>query len=176
MKKIIWNTSVTLVILLMTVAVIIYVAPHLNWRVDAVISGSMGPDIRKGSLVVTRPVSPGDVRVGDVITFSPISVGENLITHRVVGIQQGPYSGFVTKGDANVKTDPFVVPSRNLIGKVVFDAPYLGSFTQFLKTDQGFLTTVVMPGVIVIIAYVIAILKEIREYLRSIKKTVTNEY
>ncbi len=157
MKKVAWYLVFTLVVLLMTVAVFIYLAPHLGWRVNAVLSGSMEPELKVGSLVVTRPVKPEAIVVGDIITFRPTTVGENLITHRVVGIGQSSSLYFETKGDANDGLDPFTVPARNLVGEIYLHVPYWGYFTEFLKTPFGFLFAVAIPGLIIIVAYVTSV-------------------
>jgi len=145
----------------MTVAVFIYVAPHIGWRVNAVLTGSMEPELKVGSLVVTCPVEPEEIALGDIITFRPVTVGEYMITHRVVGIGKSSSIYFETKGDANAKPDPFTVPAQNLIGKICFHAPYWGFFTQFLKTPFGFLFSVVIPGLLIITMYVIGLWKEL---------------
>ena len=154
MKKATWYLVFTAVVLLMSVAVFIYMAPHLGWRVNAVLSGSMEPELKVGSLVVTCPVEPEEVVVGDMITFRPVSVGETMITHRVIGIGQSSTLYFETKGDATDKPDPFTVPAQNLIGKICFHAPYWGYFTEFLKTPFGFIFAVVIPGIVFITMYV----------------------
>ena len=160
----------TLVILLMVVAVFIYLAPHLGWRVDAVLSGSMEPRLQVGSLVVTRPVEAETIVAGDIITFRPSTVGENLITHRVISIGQSSPLYFKTKGDANDNPDPFTVPARNLVGKIYLHVPYWGYFTEFSKTPFGFLFAVVIPGIIIIVAYITTlwrVLSQVRKEKRD---------
>ena len=154
MKKAAWYLVFTITVLFMACAVFIYLAPHIDWRVNAVLSGSMEPELKVGSLVVTCPVEPEAIVVGDIITFRPASVGENMITHRVIGIWQSSSLYFETKGDATDKPDPFTVPARNLVGKICFHIPYLGYFTEFLKTPFGFLFAIVIPGIIIIAMYV----------------------
>jgi len=159
MKTAAWYLVLTVVILFMAVAVFIYVAPHINWHVNAVLSGSMEPEIPVGSLVVISPVKPEDVEVGDIITFRPVSIGEHWITHRVINIGRSYSIFFETKGDANEISDPFTVPAQNLEGKVVFHAPYWGYFTLFLKTPFGFLFAIIIPGVVIITSYIFAVLR-----------------
>jgi len=154
MKKAAWYLVFTVVVLFMAVAMFIYLAPHLGWRVSAVLSGSMEPELKVGSLVVTCPVEPETIVVGDIITFRPVSVGENMVTHRVIGIGQGSSLYFETKGDATDKPDPFTVPAQNLVGKICFHVSYWGYFTEFLKTPFGFLFAVVIPGIAIITIYV----------------------
>jgi len=170
MKKAAWYLVFTMVVLLMAVAVFIYLAPHLGWRVNAVLSGSMEPELKVGSLVVTCPVEPEEIVVGDIITFRPVSVGGHMITHRVVGIGgigQGSSLYFETKGDASDKPDPFTVPARNLIGKICFHAPSWGYFTEFLKTPIGFLFAIVIPGIIIIIMYIGSLLRALARYSKD---------
>jgi len=177
MKRAAWYLILTVVILFMMSAVFIYVAPHINWHVNAVLTGSMAPEITVGSLVVTSPIEPEKIEVGDIITFRPVSVGENWITHRVIGIGKSSSLYFETKGDANDKADPFTVPAQNMIGKVSFHTPYWGYFTEFLKTPFGFLFSVVIPGVVIITSYFLAVLREFgtRKETQSEKQT-SGEY
>ncbi len=158
-QKAAWYLAFTIVVMLMAGAVFIYSAPHIGWRVSAILSGSMEPQLKVGSLVVTRPVEPEAVAVGDIITFSPVSVDETLITHRVISIGHSSSLYFETKGDANSKPDPFTVPARNLVGTVYFHTPYWGYFTEFLKTPFGFLFAIIIPGVIIIIMYIRSVLQ-----------------
>ncbi|MFC1976781.1 signal peptidase I [Chloroflexota bacterium] len=175
MKKAAWYLVFTLVVLFMTAAVFIYLAPHLGWRVNAVLSGSMEPELKVGALVVTRPVEPDAIEVGDIITFRPTTVGENLITHRVVGVWVSSPPYFETKGDANDSPDPFTVPARNLVGKICLHVPYWGYFTEFLKTPFGFLFAVVIPGLIIIVAYVMSVWRAIAAMRRERAYKVVRE-
>ena len=134
----------------MAAAVFTYLAPHLGWRVDAVLSGSMEPRLKVGSLVVTRPVEPEAIALGDIIIFRRTTVGENLICHRVIGIEESSPLYFKTKGDANDDPDPFIVPAQNVVGKIYLHVPFLGYGTQFLKTPFGFLLALLIPGLIII--------------------------
>lgn len=154
MKKAAEYLGFSVVVLLMAGAVFIYLAPHFGWRVDAVLSGSMEPQLMTGSMVVTRPVEPEAIAVGDIITFRPSTNGENLITHRVIGIGPSSPLHFQTKGDANNELDLFTVPARNLVGKICLHIPSIGYFTEFLKTPVGFVFGLVIPGLIIITLYV----------------------
>jgi signal peptidase len=154
MKKAANYLGLTIVLLLMVAAMLTYLAPHVGWRVDAVLSGSMEPQLLTGSLVVTRPVESDAIVVGDVITFRPSTAGGNMITHRVIGIGHSSPLYFQTKGDANDYPDPFTVPAQNLIGKICFHVPYLGYITEFLKTPFGFVLGLMVPALIVIAVYV----------------------
>ena len=72
-----------------------------------------------------------------------------LITHRVVGIQEGPLY-FHTKGDANEDADPYLVPAQNVVGEVRFYVPLLGYVTDFIRSPLGFILLLGVPGLIII--------------------------
>ena len=176
MKKAAVYLGLTIAILLMAAAVFTYVGPHFGWRVDAVLSGSMEPHLKVGSLVVTRSVEPETIAVGDIITFRQAMVGEEMITHRVIGIGQSSSLYFETKGDANEAPDPFTVPARNLVGKICFHVPYWGYATEFLKTPFGFLFAVVIPGSILIAVYSINVWRALaRNSKQRANEVVRNE-
>jgi len=150
MKKAAGNFGLAVIILLMTAAVLTFLAPRFGWRVDAIFSGSMEPEIKVGSVVVTRPVEPETVRLGDIITFnSPLS--ETPTTHRVVSVEEGSELCFQTRGDANEDADPATVPAQNVLGKVCFHVPYFGYVSQFAKTPLGFMLLLCVPGLVIIV-------------------------
>ncbi len=159
----------------MVVTVLMYLGPHVSWSVDAVISGSMAPEIKTGSLVVTHFVDAEEIEVGDIITFHSYSTEESMITHRVIGIGHSSSLYFETKGDANADPDSFTVPARNLVGRVIFYTPYWGYFTAFLNTPIGFLLAVVIPGSIIIALYIIALWRAIIEKIKNEPEKVINQ-
>ncbi len=153
MKKRVEYIVLVLAVILVLIAVLTYIAPHLGWRVDTVVSGSMEPCLKVGSLVVTRPVKPETIKVGDIITYKPTPKSETPMTHRVNDIKVNSPLSFITKGDANSHPDPASVPARNVVGKICFHLPYAGYVTGFLKTSLGFLLGLAVPALFVITMY-----------------------
>lgn len=150
MKKAAENFGTALLVVLLLAAVLTFLAPRFGWNVDAVFSGSMEPELRVGGVVITRPVDVEDIKAGDIITFySPLS--EQLTSHRVIAVEHGSSFRFRTKGDANEDADSFTVPAENVVGKVCFHIPYLGYATQFVKTPLGFMLTLCIPGLVIIV-------------------------
>lgn len=135
--------------LIMLAGVLIYIAPHMEWLVDGVRSGSMTPAITRGSLVIARPEQPVNIELGDVIIFRSDTAKENYICHRVIGITLNSPPVFDTKGDANPYKDPEPVPARNLIAKVVSHIPVIGFAVIFIKTPLGFIVSIVVPGLVI---------------------------
>ncbi len=154
MKKALAYLGFIMVVMVMLAAVFTYVTPHFGWRVGAVLTESMAPRLKVGSLVVAVPVAPDTIKVGDIITFRPTTGGKTMITHRVIGIEQNSPLRFETMGDANVKADPDTVHQQNVFGKVYFNVPSVGFLTEFLKTPLGFVFGMVIPGIVLITLYV----------------------
>jgi signal peptidase I len=70
---------------------------------DSSMDGSMG----RGSVVLAREVSPTDLRVGDVISFTPPGrSGDERVTRRIVAIDDGVAT---TQGDATGRPDPWAL-------------------------------------------------------------------
>ena len=73
------------------------------------------------------------------------------LSHRVVDvIDQAGEPTFVTKGDAVEDPDLTPVLASAVVGKVVFDIPYLGYLADFVKTRLGFILTIFLPGLAII--------------------------
>jgi len=108
----------------------VIISAQYGWEFDAVLSGSMEPDLAVGGLVVIRPVDAQQLSVGDVISFKLPGV-DTPICHRVIDIQEIE-SGrlFTTKGDANEEADLSPVPAEAVTGKEVFYLPYAGNLTR----------------------------------------------
>ena len=162
MKKASHYIGIGLVIMLIVAAAFTFLTPRFGWRVNTVFSGSMEPAIKTGSMLVTRPVKAERIKVGDIIIFhSPVN--EKLMTHRVIEVVEQSALQFQTKGDTNEDADPFILSAENIVGKAWFYIPGLGYITQFIKTPLGFMLTVLIPGLAVIvmeIRYIIHLLKE----------------
>src|SRR5512143_446799 len=93
-------------------------------RTYVVTGGSMEPTIHKGSLVLVQPVSPSEVRVGDVITFQQY---DQTTTHRVISIAPSSDGlAFSTKGDANAVADPEAKTFPGQAGMVRVAVPLAG--------------------------------------------------
>ncbi len=106
MTKILGNLLSTIVFAVLFLLCLAFVAIRVAGLGTYIVTGgSMEPSIAKGSLVLVQPVSPSEVRVGDVVTFQQYG---QTTTHRVIAIgrtSQGQPT-FTTRGDANATADP----------------------------------------------------------------------
>jgi len=110
----------------------------------AVLTGSMQPQIPQGSVVYTEKVQPGELAEGDVITFR--LHGGAVVTHRIDEIDAD--GDIITKGDANNVTDQGSITHSQVIGRVKFHLPYLGSVIAAIKTRNGILA---VTGVLIVL-------------------------
>lgn len=134
-----------------------------NFKVMTVISGSMDPAIKIGSVVIVKPVS--DYKIGDVITFGPYSKTKAPITHRIYDIRvEDSQPIYITKGDVNNAPDSRQIKKSDILGKVLFDVPYVGYAVDFAKKPMGFALIIIVPSAVIIG-------DEIKKIWKEIKKT-----
>lgn len=110
-----------------------------RYRTVTVLTASMRPTMPEGSMVLTTPVRPADLRVGDVITYRIPVEDRRLVTHRVVEILTPGTNPVVrTKGDANNGVDPW---TARLKGGAVWKArgavPEVGYAAEWLRRPQA---------------------------------------
>lgn len=118
----------------------------LGYELKTVLSGSMEPDIKTGSVIAIKEVAEGQkFKKGDVITFM---MDEHMqVTHRIAEVVK---SGRVyrTKGDANDAPDLEPVLSENIVGYYTgFQIPYVGYTLNFASSKAGVALLMVLPGI-----------------------------
>ena len=118
-----------------------------NFKVLTVLSGSMEPDIKTGSIIVIKPAE--NYQVGDVITFGKTAATPT--THRIENMEviEGKIL-YITKGDANNAPDNRKVTEQDIIGKVLFSIPYLGYAVDAVKKPFGFMLIIIIPAAIIV--------------------------
>lgn len=107
-----------------------------GYDIYAVLTGSMTPAYSVGSVIYVRECEAEEVSVGDVITYQLGTATDNVMTHRVVEIDNEAGT-FITKGDANDAVDAEPVLFNRLIGKVTFCLPYMANVSAFVNTVTG---------------------------------------
>lgn len=117
-----------------------------------VLTDSMEPGLPVGTLVVSRPVGPEQIRTGTVVTYQLRSGQERLVTHRVVGVGMtvGGERTYVTQGDANEVPDADPVRDVQVRGALWYRVPYLGHVAGAF-TGQREVTSMVLA--VVLLAY-----------------------
>ena len=120
-----------------------------------VLSGSMEPTYKTGSIIYVKKTDYHSLRVGDPISFM---VNERTVaTHRIVEIvpdADDPETiRFRTKGDNNDTADG-LVHYKNVIGKVLFSIPYLGYVANYIQYPPGMYISLAGCAVLVLLSFV----------------------
>ena len=114
-----------------------------------------------GSIVVIKPEA--SYFLGDVITFGADTKTQIPTTHRIVKIEgKGTEELITTKGDANDSEDPARTSIKDVHGKVIFHASYVGYLLAFARRPVGFALLVGVPAVLIILDEIGNIWTEIR--------------
>ncbi|WAA11839.1 signal peptidase I SipW [Fervidibacillus halotolerans] len=146
-----------------------------GYQLKAVLSGSMEPGIKTGSLIVVEPVEKTDqFKKNDIITF--INENNLLVTHRITEvIHNGDQVLYRTRGDNNDSEDLNPVRSQNVVAVYTgITIPYLGYIVQFAQSKNGILYLVILPGVLLIIYSVIMLRRVFSELEKQQKNQNLN--
>jgi signal peptidase len=115
-------------------------------RVMSVQTGSMQPMFSRGDAVIVRPVAPGSLRVGDIVSYRSLHDARVIVTIH-------PGGSLTTKGDNLYGNDPDI-SQRAIIGQVRAVAPGLGHLQDWLRTPYGLIFAVYFPALLLIIGQV----------------------
>ena len=116
--------------------------------------GSMTGTYDRGSIVYDRVVPVAELRVGDVITYTPPpgpARPRGLVTHRIVAVDLASHRRvFRTKGDANATPDPwtFTLPGTTQ-ARVAFDLPYIGFALAALGDRRARMVLIGLPALLI---------------------------
>lgn len=144
-KNIISYIVMSIVFIFMVISILSNIR-SFRYQFYDILTGSMSPTIKPRSLIIVKGIDSNEVKEGDIITFKGSSKS-NLTTHRVVEvIDKNNNIKFQTKGDANDVLDPMLIDEGLLVGKVIFDIPYMGKVMSFINQYRVII-------VIIIIAY-----------------------
>jgi len=138
--------------------VVIPLLPKAPYSLKMVTSNSMRPTFSTGALVVIVPEE--NYQVGQVITYQASEYEQDIVTHRIVGKDEG---GFITKGDANNIKDERIVSENQIKGKVVFHLPLAGYAVNFIQKPLGFILLIIIPAGLIIYDEIKKIIKEAKK-------------
>ena len=163
------NITIAVVVLLALTAIAANIKLPQGYKILVVQSGSMEPAIPVGSVVLTKPTAgvaaPTPITrffEGDVITYA--AVKQSLVSHRVVSISEENGEFFYkTKGDANETSDQKLVSEKDVVGKVMFAAPFIGRYVNFAKQPLGYFLMILIPSLYVILSEIWVIISELRK-------------
>ena len=159
--------GIWLLLILLVTPYLIYLAPqYLGMGAYIVESGSMAPEMPKGSIVYEEWQDPRGYEEGDVVIFRPNSseIDEDLVVHRIIDVEEGNYTNyFQTQGDANAEPDPGRTPGYNIIGERNFWIPYLGYYIIFTSSRPVLYLLILLPSAIIIKSQLENIFEELED-------------
>ena len=151
MKKVLNTISYLITFVVVVFAILTVGVKLLGIHVYTVLSGSMEPTYKVGSLIYVVKTNTNTLQEGDVITFK---IGNSTVaTHRIIEITKDEEDNkiFYTKGDQNDIRDEVPIEVNKVIGKPIFTIPYLGYVTTFIKTRIGKILTIVIGIILILI-------------------------
>lgn len=134
----IWSALLRITGILMIALVILSSAPAsvpriFGYQVYQIVSGSMEPAIPVGSAIYVKEYAGEALQSGDVIAFW---VDDSVIAHRILQIDYDAQQVF-TKGDANEAPDMNPVSFEQIIGKVEYSVPVIGTMMMLYAIPFG---------------------------------------
>ena len=106
-----------------------------GYRPVAVVSGSMGPGISVGDVVLYERHGLSGIEEGRVIVFDDPTIEGGTMIHRVVGTD--PATGWLlTKGDANNSNDSVWVTEDDIKGVARVLVPFAGIPAVWVQTGR----------------------------------------
>ena len=118
------------------------IIPGYNFYV--VMSGSMEPTIKTGSVVGIKQENKYNVK--DIVTITQQNNPNETYTHRIVDIFTDEVTTYKTKGDANKGPDLDLANESQILGKVFISIPLIGYLVHFAKQPTGFILMIIEIG------------------------------
>ena len=154
--KAIWYAFTWILIAIVVLTAIALVGVRLfGLQPYSVLSGSMEPTYKTGSIVYVKKVDYQTLTVGDPITF--MLDEKTVATHRIVEIipdeEEPDTVRYRTKGDNNDAVDGGLVHCKNVIGKPVFTLPYLGYAANYIQHPPGTYIVIAACAILILLAF-----------------------
>lgn len=141
----------------------------LGFRAFIALSDSMSAtDFDAGDLVLVKEVDPATLKEGDIIAYisrSSASNGETT-THKIrrLTADEDGEPGFITYGTTTDTDDEGIVTYGDVLGVYRGHIPKVGRFIAFIKTTGGFITCILVPLFLIVLAQGISCIRLLRTY------------
>ena len=141
----------------------------LGFRAFIALSDSMSAtDFDAGDLVLVKEVDPATLKEGDIIAYisrSNASDGETT-THKIrrLTVDEDGKPGFITYGTTTDTDDEGIVTYGDVLGVYRGHIPKVGRFLAFIKTTGGFITCILIPLFLIVLAQGISCIGLLRTY------------
>lgn len=162
-----WLLNVILLVSIL-LCLLLYFPRLLGYNSYTILSGSMLPSYKIGSVVFSKSIdiNDGSLKVGDVIIYSK---GDKKVSHRVYSIDWDNKS-VITKGDNNNSCDSTPVSFSDIDGKVSFNIPYIGYISILMRNKSLLKVIGILFSVIVILYSVSYILSKSNKVGDNVEK------
>jgi signal peptidase len=157
----IWGTIATvLAVAGIAVAGLMLVPSLFGFQRYVITGGSMGDTIKRGSVAFDKAVPVSQLKVGDVITYTPPASSGHTgrVTHRIVwsGRDEAGLPAFRTKGDANQSADPWKFTlTKPTQARVAFHVPYVGYVLSALSIRSLRILLIGIPAALIALSLLI---------------------
>lgn len=157
--KLISNLSKALIIILV---LLFSTSLFLGYKFLVISSSSMTPTLKVGDLVITG--RSYDASEGDIIAFM---LRDKIVVHRIVKIDTSSSKIiYYTKGDALDTMDPWSLNKENILGKVIFVAPYIGMPMIYMMGFFGdYITSVIATITFILALNILYVTKELVQHI-----------
>jgi signal peptidase len=130
-------------------------APFIGRQSIVIGGGSMEPTIGLGSAIVIHAVDPATLRVDDIVSMR-VGPGQATFTHRIIAVIDRQDGRWIrTKGDANATSDPTLVPTTAVIGRVELVVPLAGYLVAVLSLPTGVMFVLGLAATLLAIAWLL---------------------
>lgn len=134
-----------------------------DYHVVTVVSTSMEPALKKGDIVVTKPVTVSKLKAGDVIMFQNAkgvpptihrivavnTVDQNVLNPQTKAVEATFHRYFYkTKGDNNTGVDAGSVADNTVMGEELFSIPTFGLISDGTNPHQLMIGLVIVIGIL----------------------------
>lgn len=133
------NILISIIYVLVLVYLLIFIPSFWGHKPLVVISSSMEPTLKVGSLLYYHEQELDKFNKDDILVYYS---KHHIISHRLVERVDG---GFITKGDANPSNDSLVINNSQVLGKgTQWCIPYLGLYADFIYTHKYILVVTIV--------------------------------
>ena len=156
------NKISNIVIIILSTIIVAYIGLMVfGYRVYAVKTASMHPDIKQGSIVIAKKLNANEVfdelNIGSDIVFKTSS--GNTLTHRVIMLDEAN-DRLQTQGIREGSTKDAEISSSNVLGKVSFSIPLIGYLVMLIQSTYFIILAICGIAIYVIVSLLIKQLKK----------------
>lgn len=156
------NKISNIIIIILSIVIILYIGLlAFGYRVYAVKTASMHPDIKQGSIAIAKKLNANEVfdelTIGSDIVFRTSS--GNTLTHRVIMLDEAN-DRLQTQGIREGSTKDAEISSSNVLGKVSFSIPLIGYLVMLIQSTYFIILAICGIAIYVIVSLLIKQLKK----------------